>query len=81
MFSSGTHGKKFEGIPRPTAIFVNDRSFLFVNRSMGKKPQLIAVYHTAETTDRGMLDQGCGAVTAKNRAFKEFRYSEDRPQD
>jgi hypothetical protein len=75
------HGKKFEGIPRSTAIFVNDRSFLFMNRNMGKKPQLTAVYHTADTTDRGMLNQCCGVFTTKNRGFKEVRYSEDRPQD
>ena len=52
-----THGKKFEGIPQRTAIFVNDHSFLLMYRSMGKE---IAVGHTADTTDRGMLNQGCG---------------------
>jgi hypothetical protein len=76
-----THGKKFEGIPRPTAIFVNDRSFLSINRSMGKKPQRTAVYHTAALTNRGTLNQGCGVFTANSRGLKEVLYSEDRPQN
>jgi hypothetical protein len=54
---TASHGKKSEEKPRRTAIFVNDRSFLLMNRSMGKET---AAGLTADTTDRGMLSQGCG---------------------